>query len=170
MEARASPLYLPRNGKKGKKFDLRRDAGFADYAAFACRLLAAHRAFIRADSLFLAAGLIWRRRAAFFAEVLTGFIGDPPLFFRAAHRAFIAAEMRLRAAALITRRFPLVTAFGGRPRRGVVPSNAAMAWSSRLSSACTWSTMSCKSMMSFRGTQFRSKNNRCGKTPRTRRA
>ena len=89
--------------------------GFAVYAAFACRLRAAHRAFIRADSFFLAAGLIWGRPAAFFAAVFTGFIGDPPLFFLAAHRAFIAAEMRLRAAALKTRRFPPVTDFGGRP-------------------------------------------------------
>jgi len=64
---------------------------------------AAQRAFIIADSLFLAAGLIGRRTVAFF-DVVSAFLGaDLP--FHCTHLCFMASEMRLRAAALIWRRF-----------------------------------------------------------------
>ena len=60
---------------------------------------AAQRAFISSDNLFLAAGLMERRTAAFLGGVLTCFGADFPLHF--AHRCFMAAEIRLRAAGLM---------------------------------------------------------------------
>lgn len=95
-----------------------------DYAfAF---LLAAQRAFIRADNFFLVAALIAGRALVFLGADLS---------FRFAHRCFIASEIRLRAAALIVRRFwrvaRVVCDLGGRPRRGAdgptSPSSAEMA-------------------------------------------
>jgi len=92
---------------------------------YCCRFRAAHRAIIKADSLFFAAGLILRRLAAGFLLALVGLVADWPLF-RAAQRAFIALEIRSRAAALITRRSLPVVALAGRLPRGE-PSKAAMA-------------------------------------------
>ena len=92
-----------------------------DYAFF----LAAQRAFINADNLFLAAALIAGRVLVFLGA-------DLPFHF--AQRCFIAAEIRLRAAGLIVRRLwrgaGAVCDFGGRPRRAdgpASPSSAEMA-------------------------------------------
>ncbi len=72
-----------------------------DYA-FDC-FFAAHRAFINADSFFLAAALIGGRPLAFL-ETAARFFG-PDLPFCFAHQAFFAAAILARAAALIRRRF-----------------------------------------------------------------
>ena len=108
----------------------------ADYLLFIRFLRAAQRAFIKADSFLLAAGLICGRLPAFFVagfRVAAGF--DPR--FRSTHRAFIAAEIRRRAAAFIVR-FPrpfVSPLFGGRPRRRIGPetstSRAEIAWFNR---------------------------------------
>ena len=91
-----------------------------------CLLRAAQRAFINADNFFRAAGLIFGRPAVFLAAALAGFLGEEP-FFLAAHLAFIAAEIRFLAATLRTRLLVPTIPFGGRPRRGAEPSNAAIA-------------------------------------------
>lgn len=112
-------IRLPRNCGAGRTIQ----RVFQLYCC--CRLRAAQRAIIKADSLFFAAGLIWRRLAAGFLLALAGLVADWPLF-RAAQRAFIALEIRSRAAALITRRSLPVVALAGRLPRGE-PSKAAMA-------------------------------------------
>jgi|ERR1039458_7273271 hypothetical protein len=84
---------------------------------------AAHRAFASADNFFRAAGLIGFQAGAFFAGVAALFGADLPFCF--AHRAFCAAEILARADALIVR-LP-AEEFGGRPRRGLDPSRAAIA-------------------------------------------
>ena len=122
-----------------------RDPGGSVYAAL-FRFFA-HRAFINADSFFLAAALIGGRPLAFL-ETAARFFG-PGLPFCFAHQAFFAAAILARAAALIRRRFgPLADLawlpLGGRPRRaGCEPSprRAAIACSIRLASCLSWSTM-----------------------------
>ena len=84
---------------------------------------AAHRAVASADNLFRAAGLIGLRVATFFAGAEDFFGAELP--FCLAHRDFCAAEILARADALIVR-LPIED-FGGRPRRGLDPSRAAIA-------------------------------------------
>jgi len=67
-----------------------------NYAAF---FLAAHLAFIIAESFFRIAGLIGFRPEAFFWAG-AAFLA-PPLPFCFAHQAFLAAAILARAAALI---------------------------------------------------------------------
>ena len=101
-----------------------------DYAAF---FRAAHRAFISADSRFLAAGLIGLRfDVAFFGAALP---------FSCAHRFFMASEMRFRAVALMCL---LPADLGGRPRRAgteASPTSALIAFSMRRSSSLSSATM-----------------------------
>jgi hypothetical protein len=91
---------------------------------------AAQRALARADSFFFMAGLMGFRATDFLAGAAAFFAGDFPL--RCAHLSFIVAEMRFRAAGDIVR--VRCADLGGRPRRGVDPSRAVIAASSRLTS------------------------------------
>jgi hypothetical protein len=132
--------------------ELHRGSGLT-YDAF---FLAAHRAFIIADSFFLIAGLIGLRPAAFFWAGAAFFGAAAP--FRFAQRCFIAALILARAAALKRRRFRPIAgvgwlALGGRPRRAgwePVPTRAAIACSIRLASCLSCSTIPSMSMLSFR--------------------
>ena len=96
------------------------------YAVF---FLAAHLAFIIAESFFRMAGLIGLRlRVVFLAALFAGAADFP---FCLAHQAFFAAPILARAPALIVRRFPPVPdALLGRPglrRTESVPERAAIA-------------------------------------------
>ena len=103
---------------------------------------AAHRAFASADNFFRAAVLMGFRAGVFLAGAEAFFGADLPFCF--AHRAFCAAEILARADALIVR-LPIED-FEGRPRRGLDPSRAAIAWLIRLSSAVRAETICLMSM------------------------
>src|SRR5271165_5369755 len=111
------------------------------YAAF---FLAAHRAFIIAESFFRMAGLIGLRPAALPPVVVAFFA--PACLFCFAHRARCAAAILARAAALMCL-CPLAglawLVFGGRPRRAggeLSPTRAAIARSIRLASCLSCAT------------------------------
>jgi hypothetical protein len=105
------------------------------YALYTAFFLAAHRAFIIADSFFRMAGLIGRRPVDFFAGD-AGFLGAD-LCFHFAQRFFCAADILALAAALILRLAGTGCEdcdLGGRPRRGdgtPNPSKAEIALLSR---------------------------------------
>jgi len=119
------------------------------YAAF---FLAAHLAFIIADSFFLIAGLIGLRAEAFFWAGPAFFGAALPFCF--AHQAFFAAAILARAAALMRRRFGPVACtawlfLAGRPRRAgwePTPKRAAIACSIRLASCLSCATTLSMSM------------------------
>lgn len=115
------------------------------YATF---FLAAHLAFIIADNLLRAAGLIGVRPACFFWADAAFFGAAVPFCF--AQRARCAAAILARADALMVRRFLPATrigrlVLGGRPRRGdrvPSPTSAAIACSIRVTSCLSCATRS----------------------------
>src|SRR5580700_1558007 len=109
------------------------------YAAFFC---AAHRAFIKTDNFFRAAGLIVRRGLDFFRAA-------PLLFFCFAHRAFCAAEILARAEALMVRRFGFLAAIGFFESAGRPVPRWGGRWSSRADMAFAMRSLCCRSSFSM---------------------